>query len=41
MVADLNSMNGTLVNGSAIREHPLADGDEIRLGNTVLRFEAS
>ena len=34
-------MNGTLVNGTAIREHPLADGDEIRLGNTVLRFEAS
>jgi hypothetical protein len=41
LVADLNSMNGTLVNGTAIREHPLADGDEIRLGNTVLRFEAS
>jgi hypothetical protein len=41
VVADLNSMNGTLVNGTAIREHPLADGDEIRLGNTVLRFEAS
>ena len=41
VVTDLNSMNGTLVNGTAIREHPLADGDEIRLGNTVLRFEAS
>jgi len=41
LVADLDSMNGTLVNGTAIREHPLADGDEIRLGNTVLRFEAS
>ena len=38
---DLDSMNGTLVNGAAIREQPLADGDEIRLGNTVLRFEAS
>jgi hypothetical protein len=41
VVHDLESMNGTLVNGTAIREHPLADGDEVRLGNTVLRFEAS
>jgi hypothetical protein len=41
VVHDLDSMNGTLVNGTAIREHPLADGDEVRLGNTVLRFEAS
>lgn len=41
VVHDLDSMNGTLVNGTAIREHPLVDGDEVRLGNTVLRFEAS
>jgi Protein of unknown function (DUF3662)/FHA domain len=41
VVTDLDSMNGTLVNGAPIREHPLADGDEIRIGNTVLRFEAS
>jgi nucleotide-binding universal stress UspA family protein len=41
VINDLDSMNGTLVNGTAIRQHPLADGDEIRLGNTVLRFEAS
>jgi hypothetical protein len=41
VVADLDSMNGTVVNGSPVREHPLEDGDEIRLGNTVLRFEAS
>ena len=41
VVTDLGSMNGTVVNGSPIREHPLTDGDEIRLGNTVLRFEAS
>jgi len=41
VVHDLKSMNGTLVNGTAIREHPLTDGDEVRLGNTVLRFEAS
>ncbi len=41
VISDLGSMNGTVVNGAAIREQPLADGDEIRLGNTVLRFEAS
>jgi hypothetical protein len=41
VVHDLDSMNGTLVNGTAIREHPLGDGDEVRVGNTVLRFEAS
>jgi hypothetical protein len=41
VVHDLDSMNGTLVNGTAVREHPLTDGDEVRLGNTVLRFEAS
>jgi len=41
VVTDLGSMNGTVVNGSPVREHPLTDGDEIRLGNTVLRFEAS
>jgi hypothetical protein len=40
-VTDLGSMNGTVVNGAPVREHPLVDGDEIRLGNTVLRFEAS
>jgi hypothetical protein len=40
-IADLGSMNGTTVNGAAIREQPLQDGDEIRIGSTVLRFEAS
>jgi pSer/pThr/pTyr-binding forkhead associated (FHA) protein len=34
-------MNGTVVNGSPVKEHALVDGDEIRLGNTVMRFEAS
>jgi hypothetical protein len=41
VISDLGSMNGTMVNGNPIREHPLADGDEIRLGSTVLHFEAS
>jgi pSer/pThr/pTyr-binding forkhead associated (FHA) protein len=30
-----------VVNGSPVREQQLADGDEIRLGSTVLHFEAS
>ena len=41
VISDLGSMNGTMVNGTPIREHPLSDGDEIRLGSTVLHFEAS
>jgi Protein of unknown function (DUF3662)/Inner membrane component of T3SS, cytoplasmic domain len=41
VISDLESMNGTVVNGTPIREHPLADGDAIRLGSTVLHFEAS
>lgn len=41
VVVDLNSTNGTRVNGAAIRERTLADGDEILVGTTLLRFEAS
>jgi hypothetical protein len=41
VVADLGSMNGTLVNGTAVREQQLADGDTITIGSTTLRFEAS
>lgn len=41
VVNDLGSMNGTLINGSPIREHVLQDGDEIRIGSTTLRFEES
>jgi FHA domain-containing protein len=40
-LVDLGSTNGTKVNGSKIKEHALADGDEITLGKTQLRFEAS
>ena len=35
---DLGSTNGTLVNGTPIREHLLEDGDRITIGNTVLEF---
>ena len=33
---DLGSKNGCYVNGTRVTAHPLADGDQIRLGTTVL-----
>lgn len=36
---DLNSTNGTVVNGRAITKHPLSHGDEIVLGRHRLRYE--
>ena len=41
VVVDLGSTNGTRVNGAGVRERRLADGDEISLGSTRIRFEAS
>jgi len=41
VVVDLGSTNGTRVNGAAVRERKLADGDQIVIGTTVLRFETS
>jgi hypothetical protein len=41
LVTDLGSMNGTLVNGVRVKEHVLHDGDEVAVGSTVMRFEAS
>jgi pSer/pThr/pTyr-binding forkhead associated (FHA) protein len=38
-VVDLDSANGTLVNGRRISRAPLAGGDEIRLGDCVLFYE--
>lgn len=40
-LADLGSTNGTLVNGSKVTREHLADGDEIRIGDFVFRFELS
>lgn len=40
-VVDLDSMNGTLVNGLPVKEHALRDGDEILIGQTIVRFDAS
>jgi hypothetical protein len=39
VLVDLDSTNGTIVNGRRVREHPLADGDRITLGNSRLTFE--
>lgn len=41
VLVDLGSTNGTKVNGTGIRERRLSDGDEITVGSTTMRFEAS
>lgn len=41
VIVDLDSLNGTSVNGSRVRHHRLRDGDEITVGSSRLRFEAS
>lgn len=41
VVVDLDSTNGTKVNGGGVKERRLEDGDEITLGSTRIRFEAS
>jgi len=37
-IEDLNSSNGTYVNGNLIKKHSLNDGDEIKIGKHYLRF---
>jgi hypothetical protein len=41
LLVDRRSTNGTRVNGVAVGEHALVDGDEITIGTTDFRFEAS
>jgi hypothetical protein len=41
VLVDLGSTNGSKVNGARVKQQALADGDEITLGKTLLRFEAS
>ena len=38
LVRDAGSSNGTWVNGEKIEECHIRDGDEIRIGRTVIRF---
>jgi hypothetical protein len=40
-VVDLGSLNGTSVNGVAVQERALADGDVITVGETAIRYEES
>ncbi len=37
-VRDESSLNGTLLNGSRVLEYAIRDGDEILVGDTLLRF---
>ena len=41
LLVDLQSTNGTRVNGTTVSEHLLADGDHITVGLTEFGFEAS
>jgi pSer/pThr/pTyr-binding forkhead associated (FHA) protein len=41
VLVDLGSTNGTRVNGAGVKERALNNGDEITVGATKLRFEAS
>ena len=38
VLTDLNSSNGTYVNGQRVREHVLATGDQIQVGRTLMLF---
>jgi diguanylate cyclase (GGDEF)-like protein len=37
-VSDLNSTNGTFVNDEPVREQRLRDGDQVRIGRSILKF---
>jgi pSer/pThr/pTyr-binding forkhead associated (FHA) protein len=37
-IEDLNSLNGTRVNGATVSKQKLADNDQINVGDTILTF---
>ncbi len=37
-VQDLKSTNGTFLNDEPVREHALRDGDQIRIGQTIMKY---
>lgn len=39
ILVDLNSSNGTFVNGEKIEEHVLANNDEVQIGDYILQFQ--
>jgi signal transduction histidine kinase/pSer/pThr/pTyr-binding forkhead associated (FHA) protein len=41
VISDLNSSNGTFVNGQRIRQHALATGDQVQVGATLLLYTGS
>jgi signal transduction histidine kinase len=38
LLSDLNSSNGTFINGQRVRQHRLATGDQIQVGSTLLLY---
>ena len=38
-IRDLDSRNGTFVNEERVKEELLRDGDEVRIGSTILVFD--
>lgn len=40
LLRDLNSTNGTYINGTKVKEAYLAPGDIIKIGNTIMEFTA-
>jgi len=40
-IEDLQSTNGTKVNGKRVRSATLCHGDEIQIGHTVFRYQAA
>jgi two-component system, cell cycle response regulator len=40
VLTDLNSTNGTFINGVRVSAQELRNGDKVKIGNTILKFEA-
>ncbi len=38
LLVDLGSSNGTFVNGTRVKEHELASGDQVQMGSTLMLF---
>lgn len=41
VIVDLNSTNGTIVNGKTVRRHRLAQGDRIEVGETTIEYHGN